>query len=81
MTEKKIELKNKGLNGVLNDLKEDEEFFTIASKVLTNRIKITESFLDGQFSNNSLNHVYEYLHEKNPSHGFYQGTEQELIID
>ena len=32
----KIELKNKGLNGVLKDLKEDEEFFTNASEVLTN---------------------------------------------
>ena len=53
----KIELKNKGLNGVLKDLKEDEEFFTIASKVLTNRIKITETFLNGQVSNNSLNQI------------------------
>ena len=53
----KIELKNKGLNGVLKDLKEDEEFFAIASKVLTNRIKITESFLEGQVSNSSLNQI------------------------
>ena len=53
----KIELKNKGLNGVLKDLKEDEEFFTNASKVLTNRIKITETFLNGQVSNNSLNQI------------------------
>ena len=53
----KIELKNKGLNGVLKDLKEDEEFFTKASEVLTNRIKITETFLDGQVSNNSLNQI------------------------
>ena len=53
----KIELKNKGLNGVLKDLKEDEEFFTNASRVLTNRIKITEAFLDDQVSNQSINQI------------------------
>ena len=53
----KIELKNKGLNGVLKDLKEDKEFFTTASRVLTNRIRISENFLDGQVSNNSLNQI------------------------
>ena len=53
----KIELKNKGLNGILKDLKEDKEFFTTASRVLTNRIKTSETFLDGQVSNKSLNQI------------------------
>ena len=53
----KIELKNKGLNGILKDLKEDKEFFTTASRVLTNRIKTSETFLDGRVSNKSLNQI------------------------
>ena len=39
---KKIELKNKGLNGVLRDLEEDKKNFVYTSNVISTGIKLTE---------------------------------------
>tara|TARA_X000000950_G_scaffold264296_1_gene337420 strand:+ start:373 stop:1095 length:723 start_codon:yes stop_codon:yes gene_type:complete len=53
----KIELKNKSLKGVINDLAKDFESFKRAQKVLTRRIKISEDFLNGQVSSKYLNAI------------------------
>ena len=38
----KIELKNKGLNGVLRDFEENKKNFIYTSNVISTRIKLTE---------------------------------------
>ena len=52
-----IEIAKEIINNDGKDLKEDKEFFTTASRVLTNRIKTSETFLDGRVSNKSLNQI------------------------
>jgi hypothetical protein len=53
----KIELKNKGLEGVLRDLEEDKKFFVNTSNVISTRIKLTEDILEGNISNKNLRSV------------------------
>ena len=53
----KIELKNKGLNGVLMELDKDVHNFNNALKILKYRIKIGEEFLNNEVSNHKLNEL------------------------
>jgi len=53
----KIELKNESLQGVLADIKEDLDGFNAAHKVLSNRIEVSEKFLRGEVSNESINRI------------------------
>ena len=53
----KIELKNESLEGVLADLKEDLDAFNSAHKALSNRIEVSEKFLSGEVSNESINQI------------------------
>mgnify|MGYP001279308440 CR=1 FL=1 len=52
-----IELKNESLEGVLADLKEDLDGFNAAHKTLSNRIEVSEKFLSGEVSNESINKI------------------------
>ena len=53
----KIELKNESLEGVLADLKEDLDAFNRAHEALSNRIEVSEKFLSGEVSNESINQI------------------------
>jgi len=53
----KIELKNKGLNGVLRDFEEDKKNFIYTSNVISTRIKLTEDILERNTSNQNLRSV------------------------
>ena len=53
----KIELKNESLEGVLADLKEDLDAFNSAHKALSYRIEVSEKFLSGEVSNESINQI------------------------
>jgi len=53
----KIELKNKGLNGVLRDFEENKKNFIYTSNVISTRIKLTEDILERNTSNQNLRSV------------------------
>ena len=53
----KIELKNESLEGALADLKEDLDAFNSAHKALSYRIEVSEKFLSGEVSNESINQI------------------------
>ena len=44
----KIELKNKGLSGVLMELERDVFHFNLATRILKNRILMGQDFLNGK---------------------------------
>lgn len=52
-----IQLKDKGLSGVLMELDKDFNVFNQASKTLKARIKMGEDFLDGNISQDKLNQL------------------------
>ena len=53
----KIELKNKGLNGVLMELERDVFHFNLATRILKDRILMGQDFLNGKTTNENLNQL------------------------
>ena len=53
----KIELKNKGLSGVLMELERDVFHFNLATRILKNRILMGQDFLNGKTTNENLNQL------------------------